>query len=97
MEAITHNRDRCRFELRRDGEVIGYLEYEVDGEVASLTSTRVEPAFEGQGLGSRLVRFALDDIASEGRWHVQPVCPYVARWIALHPAYAPLLVTSPTS
>ena len=40
----------------------------------------VDDAFEGQGVASQLVRFALDD-ATERGFRIVPVCPMVAAYI----------------
>ena len=44
----------------------------------------IDDAFEGQGLGSRLVRHVLDD-ARQHNLEVVPVCPFVRDYIARHP------------
>ena len=50
----------------------------------------VDPAFEGQGVGSALVRHALDQILAGGTRKVVPVCPFVKRYIRRHPEYLPV-------
>jgi hypothetical protein len=59
--------------------------YERDGGTITLTHTVVPPALEGQGVGSALVRYALDDVRAHG-WQVVPLCPFVRAYLARHPA-----------
>jgi predicted GNAT family acetyltransferase len=49
--------------------------------------TEVSPTVEGEGLGSRLVSGALDDIRARGL-EVVPLCPVAAAYIRRHPEYA---------
>lgn len=56
----------------------------------TFTHTEIDPAFEGQGLGSKLVRFALDDVREHGDRKVLPLCPFVLGWMAKHPDYQDL-------
>ena len=51
--------------------------------------TEVDDAFEGQGVGSLLVRQALDSVRGEGL-RVVAQCPFVKAWIERHPEYADL-------
>ena len=43
----------------------------------------MDPAYEGQGLGSRLAAYALDDVKSRGLKAV-PQCRFIAGYIARH-------------
>lgn len=49
--------------------------------------TEVDDAFEGQGVASQLVRFALDHAIEHG-FRIVPVCPYVKSWLQKHDDYA---------
>lgn len=49
--------------------------------------TGVSDAYAGQGLGSRLVRGAVEHATREG-YAIVPVCPYVAAWLPKHPEFA---------
>jgi predicted GNAT family acetyltransferase len=51
------------------------------------THTEVDPDHEGEGVGSTLVRGALDDARRRGM-PVVPRCPFVRAWIERHPDYA---------
>ena len=81
-----------RYVLRRDGEAAGFVTYRRQPGVITLLHTEVDPAREGEGLGSRLVRGVLDDVRAQGL-SVHPVCPFVAAFIERHDEYADLVVS----
>jgi uncharacterized protein len=73
-----------RYEITADGELAGFAEYRDHDGVRVFTHTEVFEAFEGKGIGSALIRGALDDQRSAGR-KVVPLCPFVDRYIGDHP------------
>lgn len=79
------------FEATVDGTHAGAAYYELAGDVITFTHTEVDPEFEGQGVGSALARYALDQARDDGL-AVRPLCPFIARWIKRHPDYADLVV-----
>ena len=81
---------RQRYVLSMDGERVGMCVYQDEGDVRVITHTEVRDEFEGEGLGTRLVRFALDDVRASGM-RVDPVCPMVAAYIGRHQEYADLV------
>ncbi len=95
---ISKNDAASRYELWVDGRLAGQADYEADFAAddaadrssIAITHTFVDPALNGQGLGSRLVRFALDDIRALGR-QVVPACPFVGVFVQRHPEYADLV------
>lgn len=87
---LTDNPDRHRFELRMGQEVAAFSEYNALKGALLFTHTEVSPAFEGKGLGGRLITFALDETRKRGL-HVIPACPFVAAFIRKHPEYLDLL------
>lgn len=80
-----------RFVAEVDGEVVGFAAYELEAGVITFTHTVVDDAVEGQGVGSALVRTALDAVGQAGQRRVDPQCPFVAEWIERHPDYRDLL------
>jgi uncharacterized protein len=76
--------DRDRYEASIDGGLAGILEYKVKHARIALIHTEVLPAFEGRGVGSGLVRFALDDARRRGL-RVIAICPYVKSYLERHP------------
>jgi predicted GNAT family acetyltransferase len=87
---------RQRYEIVRDGEVLGFAAYQRTAELVVFTHTEVDPSLEGQGVGGQLVRAALDDVRRQGL-AVLPICPFVHGWMARHPDYADLDYRSPRS
>jgi predicted GNAT family acetyltransferase len=79
-----------RYEITVDGALAGFAAYHDRKGRRVFTHTEIDPAFEGQGLGSTLVRAALDDVRGRGM-RVVPLCPFVRSWIASHEAYADLV------
>lgn len=80
-----------RYLARVDGEQAVVAAYRpADGAVV-FTHTVTEPRFEGQGIASALVAWALDDVREQGR-SVVPRCPFVAAYVERHPErYADLI------
>jgi len=81
------------YEIDVDGRRAGLAAYEIDGDLISFTHTEVDDAYEGQGLGSQLARYALDDARSRGL-RVRPLCPFIKTWIRRHPDYQDLVATA---
>jgi predicted GNAT family acetyltransferase len=82
--------ERSRFEIRVGREVGGFTEYLRRPGVIAFVHTQIDRRFEGQGLGSQLVRAALDEARSE-ELSVLPFCPFVRGYIAGHPEYLDLV------
>jgi len=93
MVTVREVRERSRFELMVDDEVVGFLVYhEEDGRVA-FPHTEVLPAHQDQGLAGRLTATALDAAARRGQ-QVLPYCRFVAGFIARNPEYLDLVPSS---
>ena len=89
---IVHNPDETRYEIHVGGERVGLTHYRVTPEAWVFDHTEIDDAHEGEGLGSRLARGALDDVRAQGH-RVVAECPFIRRWIAEHPDYQDLLAT----
>lgn len=81
---IERNDERRRYELKVDGEFAGYAEYRTNPGRITFTHTVVLPEYEGEGLGSRLAKFVLDEALGRGDTIV-PVCPFIAAYLRSHP------------
>lgn len=81
--------ERGRYEARIGERTVGFAEYQRSDDLVVLPHTEVDPAYEGQGVGSALARAALDDIRERGA-AVDPRCPFIASYIDRHPEYADL-------
>ena len=90
---VTDRPEVGRYEAYLDGDVAGIAAYDRGPDVVVFTHTEVEPAYEGQGVGGRLARVALDAARADGL-RVVPRCPFIRAWIERHPDYADL-VTDP--
>jgi uncharacterized protein len=80
---VRHNEASSRYELLLDGRMAGEAQYRMQGGQVLFTHTEVEPGHEGQGLGSRLAAFALDDVKRRGLKAV-PQCRFIAGYIEKH-------------
>lgn len=76
----------------RIGDLIPRLEYikTKNGEIY-LTHTEVPSALEGKGVGSSLVRLALEDIERQ-QLRLVPLCPFVAGYVQKHPEWKRLVM-----
>jgi uncharacterized protein len=92
--SVRDNPKELRYELVVDGGVAGEIRYRRYPDRIVLVHTEVSPALEGEGLGSRLVAGALNDIRAHGL-RVVPVCPFVRAYIGGHPEYDDLLSGDP--
>jgi predicted GNAT family acetyltransferase len=87
---IADNPRRHRYEVWVGGKAIAYSEYETDADRVVFTHTVVRPEFEGRGIGSRLAKFALDDVKSRGL-RITPVCPFIRSYVERHDDYSELV------
>ena len=81
--AIRDNLDRHRFEVDLGDGSLAIAEYTLPAGKIMFTHTEVPPAHEGKGIGSALIRFALD-AARERGLKVIPICPFFAKYMAEH-------------
>jgi uncharacterized protein len=86
---VVHVPERSRYELRLGERVVGLADYDREDGRIEITHTEVDPELEGRGLGTKLVADALDDARRQGL-EVEPVCPFVAHFMRVHPEYAAL-------
>ena len=78
--SIVKNEKLNRFEIYFDGELAGFAEFEVSNQMISYTHTEIDPKFGGKGLGSQLIKEALDE-ALEQNLEVAPYCSFVSAYI----------------
>lgn len=83
--------ESSRFEIRVDGHLAGFTQYRMtDPGLIVFIHTEIDDAYEGRGLGSILIRAALDAARSRGL-AVRPDCPFVRGYIARHSEYLDLV------
>ena len=87
---IADNPAAHRFELKTGGAVAAQAEYQLLPGTVKFVHTEVLPGHEGKGFGSKLAKFALDDVRQRGL-KVEPVCEFIAGYIRKHPDYLELV------
>jgi predicted GNAT family acetyltransferase len=87
---VTDAPEDSRYEIRDGDRLLGLAAYQRRGNQVVFTHTEVEDGAEHSGLGSTLVRAALDDVRSRGET-VVPMCSFVRGWIERHPEYRDLV------
>ena len=87
---VVDNPEQLRYELWLGATLAGVIAYRPQPGAILLLHTEVDPAFEGQGLGARLVAGALDDLRARGLKLV-PQCPFVRSYLRRHPEDADLV------
>ncbi|MGW8380631.1 GNAT family N-acetyltransferase [Streptomyces sp. ODS28] len=87
---VRDNPQGSRYEVFSGEDLAGFSQYRLTPGRITFTHTETAPAFAGQGLAKRLVAEALDDVRRRGL-AVLPLCPYVKKYIAQHPAYIDLV------
>jgi predicted GNAT family acetyltransferase len=80
-----------RYEAIVDGTVAGFTAYQREDGAIWLLHTEVDDAFDGQGVGSAMVRQLLDGLRAEPGLKVKVTCPFISTWIRRHPDYQDLL------
>lgn len=90
MAEVRHASAENRFEIWCDGVLAGIAEYKDSGGTRSFLHTQIDPAFEGRGLASELIRTALDESRDNGL-DVLPFCPFVKDLIARLREYVDLV------
>lgn len=95
MADVRDDEDRSRYEITVDGRIAGIAHYTVveDDGVAGrvFDHTKIEPQFEGRGIGTELARGALDDIRARGI-PMAATCPFIVSFVERHPEYQDLVV-----
>lgn len=89
MAEVVNNRAHHRYELVVEGHLAATY-YELSDGVITFIHTEVPPELGGKGVGSALIKDALDQVRAEGL-KVIPECPFVKAYIDKHPEYADLL------
>ena len=87
---VRHEPARLRYAAYVDGQPAGFAAYTPGDAAWTFTHTEVDDRVEGAGVGSALVRGALDDVRRQGL-SVLPRCPFVRGWVQRHPDYLDLV------
>ena len=87
-DEVRDNPELSRFELVV-GNQTAFSEYERSGDTITFLHTDVPQVLEGRGVGSRLIKGALDLARARGL-KVASQCPFVTGWLGKHPEYGDL-------
>ncbi|TKV28598.1 N-acetyltransferase [Arthrobacter sp. NamB2] len=87
---VSNNEVKSRYTASLEGEPVGIAAYERSDNTITFTHTVVDEEVEGQGIGSTLIRHALDEARAQGLT-VVPQCVFVAAFIEDHPEYQDLV------
>jgi predicted GNAT family acetyltransferase len=82
--------ESSRYEIVDGDRVLGLAAYERQGSTVVFVHTEIDPDAGESGLGSTLVRGALDDVRARGG-SVVARCPFVRGWVERHPEYGDLV------
>ena len=87
---IVHlNEPELRFEVNLDGE-LAYIDYRWYQNKLILLYVFVPPAYRGKGVSNVLIQHALD-YAKNKDVKINIYCPYIAKYVRMHPEYQELL------
>ncbi len=86
---LTDNQDRKQFELVVEGHT-ARIEYMIMANKIFLTHTEVPAELEGKGIGSIIVKLALEEVEKRGLKLI-PLCPFVGKYITRHPEWKRIL------
>jgi len=89
---VTDDAETRRFELRRDGELVGFATYYRDGNVVVVPHVETLASHRGKGYGERLLDGLLEIIRSRNQTIVA-ACPFAAQHIRDNPQHQDLLFT----
>jgi predicted GNAT family acetyltransferase len=87
--SVRDNVDKKRFETEIEGHT-AFVDYMRHGDTIWYTHTEVPKELEGHGVGSALAKYVLD-YAVTNSLKVVPKCPFIAKYIEMHPEYAGLV------
>jgi predicted GNAT family acetyltransferase len=91
---VRDNKQEHRFEMDLGDGKKAFIEYAAAGEgVVELIHTEVPEEFEGQGIGSRLVKGTFE-ILQEENLRMMPSCRFVAVYLQRHPEYQSLTAST---
>ena len=83
---IDHKPDSARYEISVADQPIGLSRYRDSNGQRVFLHTEVDSAYQGHGLASKLIAWALDDTRRSGL-RVVASCPMVAAFVEKHHEY----------
>jgi uncharacterized protein len=88
-ETVRDNTDEQRFELEIGGQT-AFVYYELKPGVITFMHTDVPLVMSGQGVGSRLIKGALEQVRARGL-KVAAQCEFTAGYLAKHKEFSDLI------
>jgi hypothetical protein len=67
-------------------DISAQIEFEINQGILTILSTEVSESLQGQGIGQKLVAYAVD-YAIKNHLKIIPVCPYAKKQFEKHPEY----------
>ena len=90
-ETLVDNVNQGRFELYREGGLVGLLRYtHLKPNRYALQHTEVQSGHRHQGVGGAMVRQVLDEIRTR-RGTITAICPFVVDYLSRTPTYVDLV------
>jgi predicted GNAT family acetyltransferase len=89
MTDIVNNKPHQRYELAVEGHIAATYYTIADG-VITFVHTEVPPELGGKGIGSKLIKGALDQVRADGLKLIAQ-CAFVKAFIGKNPGYQDLL------
>ena len=87
---VRDSPEQNRYQVFVDDALAGFAEYDAQPGLITVLLTEVDPAFEGRGVGSDLVRGMLEDIRRRDARGASDL-PFVRAFLQRHPEYADLV------
>ena len=91
---VRDNNESSSYDALIGDKVVGRIIYERGHDLAGrriiVRSTVVDPTMRGHGIGSKLVKAALDDVRAQGAT-LTSYCSFVDEYVADHQEYADLV------
>ncbi len=89
MAQVIDRPERNAFTLEVDGDT-ALAAYRREGQVLSFVHTEVPEGHEGEGIGTKLIAGALDQVRERGE-RIVPLCSFVRHYVDTHPEVADLV------
>lgn len=90
LMTVRDNSAENRFEMDTPAG-LALIDYRRHNGIVTMTHAEVPPELNGRGLGSQLVKGALDLVRERGE-KVIPVCPFIVAYVKRHKEYHNLVV-----
>lgn len=87
---VTLDDTARRYELRADGELVGYADAVAHGQVVTVPHVETVAPHRGKGYAALLMSGIIDDLRSREQ-RIDPVCSYARSYVAERPELHDLL------